>query len=162
MRKIKDLSLIEKLIEIVGIILWIFYLFLIISTFSDLPADIPTHYGANGEADSFGPKRSILMLPIFGAVLYVFLTVASFNPQKYYSTSFITDENSEKQYAFASKLFRILKIIILLVFIYIDYQTIQIALNNTHDLGNWFYIFASITIFAPIAYFSIKSLKREK
>ncbi len=41
----------------------------------NLPESIPSHYNASGEADRWGSKAGVWMLPVVGAVLFLVLTL---------------------------------------------------------------------------------------
>jgi uncharacterized membrane protein len=43
--------------------------------YTELPDTIPQHFNARGEADGFGPKITLWILPILGVVLYMILTI---------------------------------------------------------------------------------------
>ena len=59
---------------IVSIIASIVYLIL---NFSDLPDQIPIHFNAKGEADSFGSKSTIWIIPFMSVFQYGLLTIIS-------------------------------------------------------------------------------------
>jgi len=98
--------------------------------YGQLPAEIPSHYNALGEVDDYSKKSMIWMLPAVGLVLgaliwFVFAKLPSKNPNKI-----------PKQ---LPELFKELFILfILLLFNYISFTTIQVALGYEESLGRWF------------------------
>ena len=74
--KIKfDLTKTDKVIEVTGWTLLIGTWILAILSFPDLPESIPTHFNAAGEADGFGEKTNIFVLPIVGTILFIGMTL---------------------------------------------------------------------------------------
>lgn len=135
--KIK-LSKNDWVVEIISYLLLIAFWIFIVFSFQHLPDEVPTHYNALGEADAFGDKETILILPIIATFLFFLLSILSRSPETFNYAVEITEENAEKQYRNAVRLMRTLKTLIVLIFFFIAYQTIQIALKKAFDLGVWF------------------------
>lgn len=152
-----NLSFFDIILEIIGYILLILYWFFIINIVSDLPNDIPTHFNGTGQVDSYGSKISIFGLPFMGLLLFIFLTILNKHPEKFSYAVQITNDNAEKQYTIATRRNRIIKTIILILFIIIDYKTIEIAIGNSISLGNWFFLFVFCLFLFPIVYYVVKS-----
>ncbi|HLV45450.1 MAG TPA: DUF1648 domain-containing protein [Flavobacterium sp.] len=125
-------------IEIIGYMLLIALWVITIASFQYLPDEIPTHYNAFGEADAFGDKEAIFTLPFIATLLFLLLSVVIKFPHTYSYAVEITEENAEKQYKNAVWLMRMLKVLITLIFFFIAYQTIQVALEKAFGLGSWF------------------------
>jgi len=70
-----ELTISDKIFEFVGWLLVILVWGLTIMNYSNLPNTIPTHYNALGQADAFGGKASILLLPIVATVLFIGITI---------------------------------------------------------------------------------------
>ena len=152
-----ELNKTDKILEIISYLLLIFYWIMVIFAFGKLPTEIPVHYNGAGEVDAFGPKNSIFMLPAIATLQFILLTALTKNPE--YLT-FSNKENLEQQISNTTKTFRYLKIVILIIFIFIDYKTIKIATENKNGgLGFWFLPVFLIAIFVPIILNFYKSLK---
>ncbi|MFN3969502.1 DUF1648 domain-containing protein [Flavobacterium sp.] len=153
------LTLFDKSAEVIGLLIllsfWIFTLFY----YNQLPEIIPTHFGAEGKPDGFGPKWTIVILPLISTFIYVFLTIVVRFPHKMNYTATITETNAEKQYTTMTKMLRMLKLMLLLVFFVIDYKTMQIALEWPDVFGRWFLLLVFTLVFVPIFYFLIQSSK---
>lgn len=149
----------DKVVEVFGLLVclafWLFNLF----HYNQLPDIIPTHFGGGGKPDGYGPKWSIIMLPLIGTFIYVFLTIVVRFPHKMNYMATITEDNAEKQYTSMTKMLRMLKVMLLLVFFVIDYKTIQIALDWPDVFGRWFLLLVFAMVFGPVFYFLIQSSK---
>jgi len=132
---------------------------LAILNFSDLPETIPTHYNGAGEADGFGEKTNIFVLPVIGTILFIGMTILNNYPHIFNYPSTITNENAYNQYSNATRMIRILKLVIVLVFGLILFNTLQNANGNTDGLGNWFLPLTIGLFTIPTLYFLIKSMK---
>lgn len=108
--------------------------------YGQLPEYIPSHFNVSGDPDDFSSKGSIWFLVTIGAFSYVLFLVLGKFPYLYNYAKKITEQNAEGQYRIATKMMRLLNLIILLMFCYITFQTIQTALNQADGLGSGFLI----------------------
>ncbi len=158
--KIKlELTKADKVIECIGWALLLGNWVIAILSFSGLPESIPTHFNAAGEADAFGAKTNIFVLPVIGMVLFIALTMLNKNPHIFNYPKTITNENALSQYSNATRMIRVLKLIIVFVFGLLLVMTVQNANGNVDGLGTWFLPFFIGLIIIPTLYFLIKSMK---
>ena len=158
--KIKlGLTYTDKIIEFIGWVLLIGTWILAILSFSNLPESIPTHFNGAGEADGFGEKSNIFALPIIGTILFIGMTMLNKNPHIFNYPKAITNENALSQYSNATRMIRILKLIIVFVFGLILVMTLQYANGNADGLGTWFLPLTIGLFTIPTLYFLIKSIK---
>ena len=155
-------SKVEKAAEVIGIIVLLIAVGMVIKYLPLLPDTIPTHFNAAGEVDGYGSKGSLLILPIVSIVLYLMLTILSRFPQIYNYPTEITEDNAQYQYENARKLMIYLKVEIIVVFTFIEGETINSALNSTTGLGLWFLPICLVVIFGTLIRFIVKSLKVNK
>jgi len=151
----------DKIIEAIGYLILAGFWIMVIVSFSDLPENIPIHYNVSGEVDGYSKKTSIFLLPIIGTFMFIILTLLNANPETFKYDVKITAENAQKQYANATQRMRLMKVIVIFLFLLIDYQTIQIAKGNSEGLGIWFLPLTMGLIFIPIIYFINKSSELE-
>ena len=152
----------DTFLDIFSYILLILYWIMVIIAFQKLPEEIPVHYNGAGEVDAFGPKNSIFMLPAI-ATLQIFLLSALIRNPK--NLNFSNKENLEQQIINTTKTIRFLKVGILIVFIFIDYKTIKISLEDKNGgLGIWFLPLFLTLILIPVIINIYKSwkLKQQK
>jgi uncharacterized membrane protein len=129
------------------------------TSYSNLPDTIPTHFNAAGEADDYGRKASIFGLPVVASLLYIGLTLLNRVPHIFNFPTPVTQENALIQYTNATRMIRYLRLILVLVFAGISYQTIQQANGTGEGLGVWFLPLTLGLIFMPLLYFVIKSFQ---
>jgi uncharacterized membrane protein len=154
-----QLTTTDKLLELFGwgvlLALWVWTG----TSYSNLPDSIPTHFNAAGEADGFGRKASIFGLPVVASLLYIGLTLLNRVPHIFNFPTPVTQENALIQYMNATRMIRFLKLILVVVFGGISFQTIQQANGETDGLGVWFLPVTLGLIFLPLIYFVIKSFQ---
>ena len=152
--KIKiGLTLFDFIIEIAGFVAMIALWVLVGVTYSKLPDVIPIHYNASGQADNFGEKSRIIMLPVIATVLYAGMTILSRYPRLFNYPVTITENNASFQYRNMSKMIRCLKLSIVLIFGGIVLQTIR----SVEGLGVWFLPFTLAVVFIPMVFFMARS-----
>jgi uncharacterized membrane protein len=156
-----QLSPMDQVFELLGwgvlLALWVWT----VSSYSSLPDSIPTHFNAAGEADDFGRKASIVRLPVIATLLYIGLTLLNRFPHIFNFPTPITQDNALRQYTNATRMIRNLKLILVLVFAGISFQTIKQANGEAAGLGVWFLPVTLGAIFLPLLYFVIKSIKEK-
>ncbi len=155
-------SKIDLLLEIASIfflaILWIFVLY----NYRSLPNEIPTHYGIGGKADAYGDKSHILALPIIATILNLFLFILNKNPQLYNLPVKITAQNKDIQYAIATRMIRVLRLSLVIIFAFISYVVISCKGMEQCSLSPTFLPMVFCLIFLPIIYFVWLSRRTEK
>ena len=153
------LTTVDKLVEFIGLLLLIATWILSVMSFSELPETIPIHYNSAGEADSFGEKTYIFTLPIIATVLYIGMSILNKHPHVFNYPTKITEKNALAQYTTATRIIRLLKLIIILVFGFILFKTIQNATGHTDGLGTWF-LPVTIGLFSiPVIYPIFKAMR---
>jgi uncharacterized membrane protein len=143
-------------IGIVGIILMIVY---VIMCYNDLPNTIPKHYTATGQADGFGGRSILLVLPALTIVIFLILTVSLKFPHLFNYPFAVTDENAERQYKNLTLMVRILKTLMVGIFLFLTYATIQNGLGNKDGLGTWFTALALFSVLGTVGFFIYKGFK---
>jgi uncharacterized membrane protein len=145
-------SPLEKVLEVVGVLLLLFMVGLLLVSWPSVPETIPTHFNAAGQPDNYGGKGSLVVVPIVALVLYALLTVVSFFPQVFNFPWRITEQNAEAQYRLARTLLTWLKVELLATMTYILWMQTQAALNHLPGLGFWFLPVALVVIFGTIGW----------
>lgn len=156
-----NLTITDKIIETMGwiglISVWIFTLL----NYSKLPAQIPIHYNLAGEADSFGSKWYIILLPIVATILFLGMTVLNKYPHRFSYPAIITPHNAVSQYTNATRMIRFLKVSIVLIFGLITYETLKYVDGEVNGLGTWSLPLILVLVFIPIAYFIVLGARRD-
>jgi uncharacterized membrane protein len=155
------LTLFDKALELVGLILFIGIWILTFMNYDELPDIIPIHYNGLGEVDRYGEKSTILALPIVASVIFIGLTILNRFPHIFNYPIEITEQNALRNYRLATRLLRILKVIICLVFGMIILSTLNNIKGEQDGLVSWFLPIVLILFFIPTIYYLIKIVKKE-
>lgn len=126
----------EKLLEVISIIFIGFMFFQVFYYWSDLPNRIPIHFNAKGEADGWGGKESILVLPIIGLFLFKMMFFLSKAPHIYNYPVKVTEENAPRLYLEARRMMILLNFECTLLFASLHWETVRIAFGKA-GLGAW-------------------------
>lgn len=126
----------EWLLEAVGMLALLALFSVTFYYLPRLPATIPTHFNGAGQVDGHGPV-TMYPTPIYlGLALYALLTLVGAFPRICNFPVPVTPENAERLYRLARGVLRLLKILMLGVFTYLQWTTAQVALGAAHGLNN--------------------------
>ncbi|MDR2037781.1 MAG: DUF1648 domain-containing protein [Bacteroidales bacterium] len=151
----------DKMFEAAGwISVWLIWVLILIH-YSGLPDTIPIHYNAAGQPDGFGGKVNILILPVISTVLFIGLTILNRYPHIFNFPVNITENNALQQYTNATRIIRYLKLILVLIFGFITFRTIQYANGQADGLGTGFLPLMLGFIFIPLVYFIVQSFLKK-
>ncbi len=132
-------------------------LYVTIKSWPLLPQTIPHHFGVSGRPDAWGGKWTLWLLPGISLVLYVGLTILSRHPHIYNYPWPLTEQNAAAQYHIARTLLGALKTEIVVIFAYLQQQTIEVALGKAEGLGIIFLPIFLILIFGTIGIYFVKA-----
>lgn len=156
------LTITDAIIELVGWFLIVAVWGFTLSNYQSLPNTIPIHYNGAGVADGFGDKWIILTLPFLATVIFIGLTVLNKYPHIFNYPTEITKDNALSQYRNATRLIRYLKVIIVVIFGLIAYQTISQANGLSEGLGVWFLPLTIGLVFMPIIFYLVRSTRSQR
>jgi uncharacterized membrane protein len=159
--KIK-LTVFDWLIEFFALSFMILLLSLPLIYIHVLPDRIPVHFNAAGQPDDYGDMSTLWILPLTGVLMYFLMTVLSAFPRIYNYPVKITPENAAVQYRIATRLIRILKTVIIMIFCFICFQTIKTATGEAAGLGKIFLPVSLLITFGIIAVFIAVSLNNRE
>jgi uncharacterized membrane protein len=104
-------------------------------SWGSLPLHVPTHFAVDGRPDAYGPKASILVLPIVSLVLYVVLTALSFFPQRLNYPVQVTEANRAPLQKIALSMLGWLKALVMCIFAFIVQVEVHSATATVSGLG---------------------------
>jgi uncharacterized membrane protein len=125
---------------------------------TELPARVPVHYGISGDPDEWGGKNEMLLLPLTSAGLYILLTMAS-RYQRLINVPMEIDRDAPEVQRLLLSMSIMLKMVVLLVFLYIVRASVNTALGRANGLGKPFLPIVLVAIFLPIGFY-LFSLRR--
>jgi uncharacterized membrane protein len=155
-------STFEKVLQIFCILILIASFIIVIISWSALPKSIPSHFNAAGVPDAWGRKSTLFTLPIIGFVMYLLLTPLE-HFTKIFNFSFeITEKNARFVYQIAREMLVCLKLEMLLVFGYIQWNEVEVAKGGHMGLGTWFITVTILIIAATMVYYIWRIMKHKK
>jgi uncharacterized membrane protein len=160
--KIKlTLSPLDNKLELTSKIFLVVMWGLTIYTFLKLPTTIPIHFNASGQADNYGNKLTLLILPILSTIIYFGVTQLNKYPHIFNYMTKITEENATKQYSIATRMLRFLKLAIPIIFSLIIIFTYLTTIGVTNGLGFWFLPLTYGLLLIPTITSIIQSFKKK-
>lgn len=149
----------DKILESIAIMGLLIGIYLAIQAWSNLPTTIPIHFDAAGNADGFGPKGMIWLLPAIGVVMVPAMLFLRRFPWLSNVPFEITEENAAYQYGLIIRLLSLLACFVSLLFLLLVYDTISIAFGGSSLLG-WLFMPIFLTgITGPIIWYFIATLR---
>ena len=112
-------------------------LFIIIQAWPTLPQTIPIHFDASGNADGFGSKGTIWLLPAISVVMVPAILFFRRYPWLSNVPWEINEENALRQYELLVRLLSLCACAISFIFLVLTYDTISIASGGSSLFGKW-------------------------
>ena len=156
--KIPSTTYDKALDKAVLILIIIFWLMTLLAWFK-LPATIPMHFNLHGKIDRYGSKITLLLFPLVASLVIWLLTFLNKRPRMFNYPVIIHEENIERQYLYATRLIRFLKLAIAVLCIMIILITYRAATGGEKGPGIWFVFFIFGLFNIPTIYYIIKSFK---
>ncbi len=136
------------------------FLVLILLYWTQLPATIPIHFDLKGNADGWGSKATILVLPGIAIFIYLLMTLLARSRQNFNYPVRITPENANRQYRLARHLLAVIKVAIVWGFLGLTWLILQAAGSQDPQLGAWPVIAFVGLIFAVIGGYLVMAFKK--
>ena len=139
------LETLDIIIELINVTLLILLIVYTIMNYLELPETIATHFNAKGEADGYGNRPTIWLLPGIALFIYAMMLIINRVPHLHNYMVNITEENAIKNYRLSSRLVRFTNLFCLILFTLITYEIIESAKGNEFNiLGIPFLIFTLV------------------
>jgi uncharacterized membrane protein len=132
---LEPLDIIVDLISATLLILIILYTAI---NYSDLAETIPTHFNGKGEANGFGNKMYVWLLPVIGIITFVLLFVLNKYPHLHNYMVNITESNALKNYRLSTRIVRFTNVFVAILFACIQYMMVEQGKGNDIGFGSWF------------------------
>jgi uncharacterized membrane protein len=148
----------DWVIEIMAFLFLVFQIILPLIYYNHLPERIPVHFNGAGQPDGYGSRSTLWILPATSLFLYLLLTILEAFPYIYNFPVEITPDNAVTQYTLATRLIRILKTVLLIIFSFISYKTIKTSTGETVGLGKAFLPVFLLLTFGVVVIYIVRSL----
>lgn len=129
----------------------------LISIWGNLPEQIPSHFGAGGEADAYGGKGSLIFLFIMMLALSLMMFAAALFPNLWNMPCKITENNSVLAYRYTRTMMCSLSLVMAALF---SYTLICSALGR--PLGAWFLPVTLAVMLGDIIFCIVKIVRLPK
>jgi len=131
-----EISMADKLIEAVSVIILLIIFFLPQYYYNDLPAKIPIHFNISGQPNNYAGKVLIWLLPFISLIFYLGFIILKRMPHILnYPAHSKLDKNKE-QNKISIRILRYLLLVVLASFLYLVYGTINVALQQWEGIGS--------------------------
>ena len=127
-------------------------------SYANLPDTIAIHFSGKGEADGWGSKSALLILPCVGILLWASMLWLSTKPHIFNYPTTITAENAESQYRLGVRLILLMAFISTATFAFLEYMMVKSADGNFSGLGTYtILIWTLVTLGVPVIYLVLSS-----
>jgi Domain of unknown function (DUF1648) len=133
---------------------------IVIAAWPEMPEQVPQHFDAAGQADAWGAKATLLLLPAVNLVVFAIMTLVSRFPH-------ISSLPVEVTAANARRVFRLvrfqtiwLKAVVALVLAYMSWRTVEQARGGAQGLGAGFLPLTLLGVGSAVAWFYFELRRR--
>lgn len=144
------LTAFDRFIELVTFLLLLALWAIVLFSYAELPDRIPTHFDPSGRPDDYGSKFTLFLLPIIGTAIFAGMTGLNRVPHLFNYLRPITPENAEREYTASTRMIRVVKLIVLLIFNGIVLMTLRTIKGSSSGLGYWFLPLCLALLLLPI------------
>ena len=149
----------DRILESIAIVALLYGIVLVLQNWSTLPQSIPTHFNAKGEADGWGSKEMIWLLPAINVVVIPMMLWLRRYPWLSNVPWEINEKNALQQYGLIVRLMSLLSTTVALLFLVLLFDTISIAGGGTSLLGWWFMPIFVVGTIAPIIWYFVVGIR---
>ncbi|MGP4105614.1 DUF1648 domain-containing protein [Virgibacillus sp. L01] len=145
----------EDFLNILSVILLICSIVFVVQAYNSLPEQVPTHFNAKGEADAWGNKGTVLLMPAIAFVSFIIMYFVTKAPHRFNYMVKVTEENAPRLYTLARTFMAVINFEMVAIFSYITWAMVQSASSGS-GLGINFIFFVILLPIATIISFMIK------
>lgn len=124
-----------------------------------LPDSIPTHFNFAGDADGWGGKGGLFILPAVAGGLYALLTALSFVPHIWNYPVRITEENAERQYKLGRTFVAVLKVELVWTFVAIEWALVAGARAGRMPGGSLMVVAPMVLLGVTITVYFVRAFR---
>ena len=136
----------DRIIEFIGVLFLVALIAIPVIYYKQLPDRIPVHFNGAGEADGFGGKSSIWIFPAVGLFIWLLMTIVAAFPNIFNYPVKITQQ----------------KVVILLMFSFISFRTIQTAVGKAAGIGKVFLPVFLVLIGGIIVFYFVQAFNNRQ
>jgi hypothetical protein len=129
----------------------------LMAMWTKLPAQIPGHFNIRGQPDRWDSRNSIFILFGVMVALYAGLSILQRFPHIYNYPFGLTPRNVHRQYQLARELITLIKVEIVLIFVFIHLGIMNVARGQCLTLGPWLMPVIILPILITIIQYCIRA-----
>ncbi len=152
-------TMLERVANIIGYSIFIGALIYVIITFPSLPAEVPAHFGADGEVNRYGSKYEIIVLVVIPLFLIPGLKALERFPEMHNYPRRMDESNIEEFYLNSRMLLNLTTNGTMIVFAIIFIEIINHGLTDTSTFGVSLIPLIILLVLGPMAW---KMIERRK
>ena len=126
---------------------------IVFSAWPELPDRVPQHFNAAGEADAWGSRAALLLLPAVNFVVSLIMTVVSRFPHISSVPIEVTAANAARVYRLVRFQTVWLKAVLSFVFAYMSWRMVGQALGTAQGLGSAFLPLTVVAVGSAVVWF---------
>ncbi|NIK77857.1 putative membrane protein [Paenibacillus castaneae] len=150
----------EKWLDYLSLVILLYSIIYLILKWSNLPQTIPIHFNVSGEADGWGSKTTLIILPLFTLATYTGLNLLrKIKPDNFNYPVTITKQNAPFIYKTTFIMLSWVKLELVAMLGYVHWSFIQNAAGLSSGLGIWLLPVTLIIFFSTIVHFILKIKK---
>jgi hypothetical protein len=131
--------MIVKLIDALSLVILILCWWVALSVYPRLPEQIPVHFGIKGDADKWGGRWMIFLMPIVSTAIFAF---------NYWVFQHLSPGSPKPVPPEAQTPFHLLLLALSVIFTYVTWRMSEVAFGRARGLGAWFLPATLIALFA--------------
>ena len=160
-------STLQKIANAVGYGVFIVGVLYSIISLSTLPSEVPIHFNFVGEADGWGSKYVLLVLPLIGIVTVLALEAVEKRPHIHNYPQYMNEANVRQFYEVSVRTSNLIKNGTLLIFGLLQIEIVQSAKSAQFTFGVTLVRVIVVALFVPIGWhiyssIQLKSIKDKK
>ncbi|UJL45374.1 DUF1648 domain-containing protein [Virgibacillus sp. NKC19-16] len=151
----------ENVFHLFAFILIITMFVYAIFMYSKLPDEVPIHFNAAGEADNWGGKGAIFMLPFISLPMFMLLFFLGRVPHTHNYPVKVTEQNAPKLYRESRLMLSVINFEVVAIFSLITWEMAQSAQGNG-AMGIWMIVLVTVVPLATVGYFLLRMNRLKK
>jgi len=129
---------------------------------NSLPSQVPIHFNAEGNADRWGSRSILLLLPGVCLLLFIGFSIVSRYPHRFNYPIMITAENAQEKYTLTRLLVSWLKVETILVISYMEWSMLQTAVGEYRGISIWLLPVCIAVLLGTIGWYLVQILRNSK
>jgi uncharacterized membrane protein len=154
----------DRKIILIGWLLVVLNFIIVFAFHFQLPDTVPTHFNLRGEADDFGSKSTLWLLPSISLLTYFLMStiIIKMKPWNYNYPTKVTEKNAPRLYAMTIQMMARLNLGIVLLFLIISIEIILKASQYDGIRLGWTFIPLTVLIIIFPFWYIFKMFKLPK